>query len=362
MTIRRFGLLVLVNSAVFVALLLIIEGTLGYATAIYRAVTAEQVLATRRYITHDAELGWTGRPLVSLPDFYGPGRALTTDARGFRLGASPSAGPVDRVRVVCSGDSFTFGAGVGDTETWCAQLEALDPGLHTTNAAVIGYGLDQAYLAYRNNATLEHDVQILAFITDNVDRMGTSRYLRNPKPYLGLQGEELTTHGVPVPRSSNAAVRFLASMRDQLRTTILLQRLHYGAEASHAPEVPDVSLQPLVGKLLADLAQIAARRSQTVLLVYLPTQDELQVPHKVDAWRSFFSDSAAAAGLPYLDLHAALMAPGAPAIDDMFIPEEEDTAGDGSGPGHYTTAGHRLVAAAILERLRAMGALLPRPY
>lgn len=59
----------------------------------------------------------------SSPNFYGPGVGLNTNSRGFR-GMMPvsDAVPNGKLRIVCSGDSFTLGWGVGDDEAWCAQL------------------------------------------------------------------------------------------------------------------------------------------------------------------------------------------------------------------------------------------------
>jgi len=68
---------------------------------------------------HDAELGWVSVPHLDLEDAWGRGRTLRTNGRGFRgdreLAPEPDPG---RISVVCSGDSFTYGEGVGDDSTW----------------------------------------------------------------------------------------------------------------------------------------------------------------------------------------------------------------------------------------------------
>jgi hypothetical protein len=90
--------------------------------------------AEARHSLYDAELGWVNRPNVALPNMYGPGLALHTNARGFRgraeTGETP---PLGWRRAICSGDSFTLGYGVGDAETWCALLGTAIPDLETVN-------------------------------------------------------------------------------------------------------------------------------------------------------------------------------------------------------------------------------------
>jgi len=71
---------------------------------------------------------------------------VTTDRWGFRNGEVSPAKPEGVYRIVAFGDSTTFGYGVGDDETWCAQLEkmlnaapgAARPRYEVVNAAVIG--------------------------------------------------------------------------------------------------------------------------------------------------------------------------------------------------------------------------------
>src|SRR5207237_1214574 len=116
------------------------------------------------HTTYDAELGWAHRRSVSVPDLYGSGVFLKTNSQGFRGDHEIAAEePKDRVRVICSGDSFTLGYGVDDDHAWCAQLMAMDSRLETVNMGQGGYGVDQAYLWYvRDGRALEHTVQIFA--------------------------------------------------------------------------------------------------------------------------------------------------------------------------------------------------------
>jgi hypothetical protein len=73
-------------------------------------------------------------------------------------GAATRPGDGTPLRVVAVGCSFTFGQGVGDDQTWAAQLERLRPDLEVVNLGVVGYGLDQALLRlWRDGMPLRPD-------------------------------------------------------------------------------------------------------------------------------------------------------------------------------------------------------------
>jgi len=112
-----------------VIVLCLVEGAASLTRcAALLAARAQRPLAERSHTEYDPELGWINRPNLALVDLYGPGASLHTNAQRFRGTRDvPRAAPAGRVRIVCSGDSFALGYGVGDDATWCQQLSALDP-------------------------------------------------------------------------------------------------------------------------------------------------------------------------------------------------------------------------------------------
>ena len=68
---------------------------------------------------------------------------------GFRIhGQAAEAGPADELRILAIGDSFTFGLGVGEQESWPAQLESqlaaqLPNSVRVLNAGTVSYGVFQ---------------------------------------------------------------------------------------------------------------------------------------------------------------------------------------------------------------------------
>jgi hypothetical protein len=75
----------------------------------------------------------------------GTGRShfVTINQQGFRC-SNKEISRHSTVRVLALGDSYTFGSGVADSETFCAQLERLSAGqLRVINAGVPGWGIFQ---------------------------------------------------------------------------------------------------------------------------------------------------------------------------------------------------------------------------
>ena len=188
---RFFAALALV--VVVAAGLALVEGVASLLISAGLLFGSSGRLAQERYARYDPDLGWVSKPNVAIPDMYGPGADLHTTSQGFRGTVDPGpTPPPGKTRVVCSGDSFTFGYGVGDDFTWCAGLAKLDPRLETINMGQGGYGVDQAFLWYRRDgAALAPAIHIFAFIDGDFERTRGARFLDFGKPTLALRGGTL---------------------------------------------------------------------------------------------------------------------------------------------------------------------------
>src|SRR5262245_37593475 len=195
MSVRGVLRLVVVNLAVLVALAVAVEGTSSLIRRT-RALFREPVfLPPDPFIRHDPELGWSPRPGAVI-DTPGSAASLHINAKGLRATRETGDVPPGKIRVACSGDSYTFGDGASDGATWCAQLESLDARLDAVNLGVPGYGVDQAYLRYlRDGKDLHERIHVFAFIDDDLRRLGVRRI----KPFLTMEDGRLTVNNVPVP-------------------------------------------------------------------------------------------------------------------------------------------------------------------
>jgi lysophospholipase L1-like esterase len=318
----------------------------------FRAPTFNERLYTR----YDPELGWVSRPNVSIPDMYGPGVFLKTNAQGFRADhdVAPEA-PEGRARVICSGDSFTLGYGVDNDHTWCQRLAAIDPRLETVNMGQGGYGVDQAYLWYaRDGDSLGHAFQLFAVITGDFFRMQKASFLGRGKPVLDLEDGKLVTRNVPVPELRWATPPMLqqrlAAAAAKLRTSQLVgtvrRRLSgVSAEKDHAHF--DARTAQIAVKVFERLDAMNRARGSRLVVVYLPTWEDY-FWHESDPWRAELRAASHNVGFAYLDLVPEFRELPLDRMKSLLIP-----AGS-AGARHYSAAGHEWVADRLYAALAAL--------
>jgi hypothetical protein len=301
--------------------------------------------AERLHTRYDAELGWVNIPGIHRPDMYGPGVGLTINGQGFRAARdfAPTV-PPGKVRVVCSGDSFTFGYGVGDDATWCARLTAIDGRLETVNMGQGGYGADQAYLWYvRDGAPLVHQAHVFAFINEDFPRMRLTAFFGYGKPILRLRDGELATDNVPVPRAAYWAP-WLTQNLDVLREFRSIQLALLGVRWLFPPravEFDEADLPAIVLRIMERLDEINRRKGSTLLLAYLPGRGDRE-PGPYDEWRRFLAREAARRGITFVDLVEELRAVPEDEVERLFIADGALTFPGAAG--HYTAAGNEWVA------------------
>lgn len=89
---------------------------------------------------------------------------VATNSFGLR---GPEIGPKHGLRILALGDSFTFGVGAGQDETWPARLAAI-LGAEVLNAGAPGFGVPDAVAWYeRYGVELDPDVVVLAVFLAN---------------------------------------------------------------------------------------------------------------------------------------------------------------------------------------------------
>jgi hypothetical protein len=345
--------LVLINAAVLILLLVVIEGVSSYLLVGREFLSAEPV-AERAHTEYDATLGWINRPNVHLENLYGPGVYLSTNSQRYRNAQDFSpAIPTGKVRIVCSGDSFTLGYGVDNDHTWCQLLAGEDERLQTVNLGQGGYGVDQAYLWYgMNRDRLEHDIVIFAFITYDFRRMRFDSFLGFGKPYLALQDGELTTMNTPVPRRAYYSPWLTAGLPvlRELNTVKLWNRIssRFFPRRAGAGAVGDAdSTRAVVARIFADLYAASQTEQRKLVLVYLPMIEDYSGFDLTKRWRRFVADEAAARGYHLVDMVEELRKLPPDIASGMF-----DT-----GHRHYTVAGNRFVAETLYRKLGELAAI-----
>jgi hypothetical protein len=346
----RIVRLIAVNLAVLAVILIAIEGLAGYLS-FANALAHAPDLAERRHTRYDAELGWSNVPNTSIANMYGPGVRLHINGQGFRSDRDFTRDvPAGKLRIICSGDSFTLGYGVDNDHTWCELLSKIDPRLETVNMGQGGYGIDQAYLWYkRDGASLQHQIDLFAFVGDDLPRASAAAFSGYAKPRLAIENGELKVTRVPVPGPANPWLRRLLDGAEHLRTVAGLRALQHRLKWG-AAETPDLTIgetQRVLAAMLADLHRVSEQRSSRLLLVFLPTEADLREPDT--DWVPPFAQEARAHDIPFIDLTPDFLAVPEAERARLFIRKGElDYPGS---EGHYSVAGNELVAAALHERL-----------
>lgn len=338
-----------------IGVLLLLEG-LSSAGLFVRDVRAIKPAGNFRHSAYDTLLGWAGLPNLHDPDYFGPGISLSSNADGMRTHVVAAQPDTTATRhLICSGDSFTLGSGVADSETFCADLEHDFPGLHTYNMAQQGYGIDQAYLWYRRDGIrYPHQVHLFAFIWNDFERMALTSFTGYPKPRLALRSGRITVQNVPVPHWSGVSSwPQVAGLLPELRLVQLVER-----RANLTDEVKmrrtEATVLPVAHAVFRDLHRLDDERGSQLVLVYLPTLQDVD-PGPLDLRRDSLATFARAAGIPFIDLTPELRQVSADSIGWMFITPHALPVSWPSG--HYSAAGHRWAADHIAAHLRAIPAV-----
>lgn len=344
-TMRKGAIVVLVNVIVVVLLFVLLEGaasTLFIAREIVRTPTVPE----HQHAEHDTLLGWVNLPDVHFPDMYGPGVELRTNGQRFRNSRDFAATvPPGRLRIICSGDSFTFGYGVGNDDAWCETLTRLDPRLETVNMGLGGYGVDQAWLWYMRDGTrIDHDVQIFAFLTADFNRMKSDRFMGYGKPLLRVRGDSLAVVNLPVPRTSWLTRRraLHAETIAQLNIVRLARGLLHldepSDEADRRTAEEDERLRVIVARIFSDLQRSHQARGSQLVLVYLPGVRDHRTTGATDEWRRFVKEQAAMLNIAFIDLVEEIRRLPATEVEGLFAPNL-----------HFNVAGNAW-AAEVLHR------------
>jgi len=354
----RIARLAAANVAILVLLFVLLEGISSFLL-LGRDVSATRLPAERRHTRHDSELGWVNRTNLFVPDMYGPGIALRTNAQGFRNDRDfEPAVPTGALRAICSGDSFTLGYGVGDSDTWCARLASKVPGLETVNMGQGGYGVDQAYLWYKRDAApLEHDLHFFAVVSPDFQRMEGKEFMGYPKPSLDLIDGKLTVTNTPLKERSTWTP-WLSRARNHLsnlRVAQLVKRVRGGMKApkdSAHREERDRKIEKIARAIFEDLRRLNVEKGSRLILVHLPTLRLLGAP---DRWRAFLADVARDLEIGWIDVTGVFAALESEDQAKLFIPQ-----GALDYPGaafHLNEEGNALAARVIAEALSKEPAL-----
>ncbi len=179
----------LLHGLVFVVLaLLFMELTVRLFWEPPPAFVGERLVNSGVFVPDD-ELGWRGAPNQEfLHELYGGHQStIRTNSRGFRCGEHAPKKPAGKQRVVILGDSFAYGYGVDNHQTFASHLDQRLAGVEVINLGLTGYNLVQAHrLLQREGLGYEPDLVVVAFCQNDVTdrRMPTAAEQRRTRKQL----------------------------------------------------------------------------------------------------------------------------------------------------------------------------------
>jgi lysophospholipase L1-like esterase len=328
--------LTLALCAAFVSLAAFLAVDIALGLAAVRAGNPDEEIETlaRPHPT----LGWVPRPGTSHHRLAASfDVTYEIDADGFK--AVPHRGEAE-VQVFFFGDSYTFGHGVGNRDTWSNLLarEHFDDRVHIFNAGVNAYGLAQMYgrLLELQDRLREGDVVVFSPIAKDLRRNIVDFVFIGQ---LVLRRDEVRVEHYPFFRDGELGTAPLQTMRNRIKASLLYARFS-GDLFKHLRR--GILSPPRVRKaheIFAAARAVAESRRARFALVFLPQVKELRRGrYSVDV--SSFDHRDIRHFFP-ADEHA---------LEALQFPDDS----------HYSRAGHALVARALATTLLEAGYLDPK--
>ncbi len=317
-------------------------------------------VAERVHTRYDELLGWVNVDNVTIKDLYGEGIDLRTNSLGFRADRDYDLSPpLGKLRIICSGDSFTLGYGVDNADTWCQILTSIDGRLETVNMGQGGYGIDQAFLWFkRDGARLEHDVHLFTFIMADFWRMRPRSFHGYGKPVLDLEDGQLVVRNRPVPRSLFAP--WIARNRPILNRLRLMQLLETLLPQRPPEQFPTAAeTRAVLLKVIEELQTINESKESLLAVVFLPTEADYNTDDSGEL-RQVLREELAKSGVIYIDLIPEIRTLPRREIGPLFIPREPRSRKYAYAGGHYSVKGNRYIARLIYDSLAAIPAFSSR--
>lgn len=322
-------------------------------------------------ILYDANLGWKLNPDWSgKHQHYDFDASYSINSDGFR-GLNSKSGEYDYMVV---GDSFSFGLGVDDNETFTALLNQESSIYSFNNYSVPGYSTDQQLLLIRDLMdNKKSSVLLIVYLGNDIfdNTRAFPLQAEHGKPYFVRDGDLLVLKNTPVPLMSKpAAVR-----QESLATVVLgdssevdndvagnIFSWFKGLELSsrvgvHAESaiLNDSFMNQrftdsllLFNLLLSKINEIVDHNHGQLSVVLLPGRSYVEQPDSASAqYQEYFRQNITESvqqseGIDLMDLATYLRALNNKGITGLYFPNE----------GHLTPAGHQRVAEYLMHQIK----------
>lgn len=344
---RKIGILIFLNILVLFSGVFILEGLLSWSQFV---MTFRQYykVAEERHTEYDSLLGWVNKPDLFVQNMYGADRHLTILPNRTRL--TNAKLDTEKPSAICLGDSFTFGYGVNDDDTWCSLLSSQ---YNTINMGQGGYGLDQSFLWYwRDGAQFNHDLVISAFITEDFRRMQFDTFVGYPKPLLKTNGSALTLSEYPLPQpkqtSRLSSILHRSLYESELRTYDLFQKIKNLSNNHQSSFENNNNFEEVFEVTVGSLSRKIISNGATPVFILLPTFHDKENPETYLLYRDTLTELSKKYGFTFISFEGEIAE--IENYKDYFILPGEIPYSDSAW--HYNEAGNVLLSDLILEKLQ----------
>jgi lysophospholipase L1-like esterase len=302
-------------------------------------------------VEHQPAAGMGFEMIPSQRTFTGA-HPVSTNARGFRGPEIVVSRPTNGKRVLCLGDSITFGCGEADESTYPRQLEQLLNGeLREHRWEVINAGV-QRYFTYQEidqlrlrGLDLQPDLVTLGLYINDMgvrppgdyskeyeyerERAATAFHRRLPWVYLALKNSALVT------MTQRAVLQRLSPRTNQYASPEMRAVLE-----EITPE--DEELWQAMAGYLGELAEMSSTHGFTALVVAIPGRAQVVADYPNSAYPRRALEICESLGLPAIDICPSFKA----AVSEGQDPYQ------GAWGNHLSDVGHRIVAQRMADWIR----------
>ena len=321
----------------------------------------------RNLFRHDPVIGYRFVPnLKGRVRHEGGGYLVRSNAQGFRSDRPFVTEPnPDTSRILFFGDSNTAGDGVSNGKRFSDVVERVLEGVETYNYGLPSSGVDQQYLAWRENGRhVAHDLLVLCPMVDNIRRnLQSARMIHSsmsgdlvmlPKPYYELEGGALQLRNSPVPKG-HLPVQDETTEQESPSGLRLVARRAMGVADKQFPglrswsqrarrmALPEPYNDPNSqgwALMAAILRRWISEAPGPVLLCPIPMFDHISGKFRAEPYRQRFRELAAETGVEFVDILDGLRA-ATNGEHALRFPTDE----------HPTVAGHRVIAAQMIPAI-----------
>jgi hypothetical protein len=290
------------------------------------------------YAAYHPTRGWALRPGIEDMRVF-EGKILNTNSHGLRGKAEYNYQRTEgKQRILILGDSFTFGTGVSDDETYSHYLESTLPNVDVLNLGVQGYGQDQMLVSLKEEGVKYHpDVVILGFDSADAFR-NLLTFFGYAKPEFEMVAGGLRLTNVPVPTPDQVLAQ------EPYRSQAVDLGVMLRARITFKLGITGTKARNLTRLILDEIVATTHDANATPVFVYLPILGELQDSNPaMNADEKYFSDYCQKRAVPCL-----LLRP-------RFVSEIREKVRFIGKDGHWNAEAHRRAAQGIADFLLESG-------